>query len=119
MDVLEAEDAGQDDEEEEEEEEEGVCSALLPRLLLPNKGLLGLGEGVVKAWLKERTVVPATRRTVVVGFIFLSCGFPYERSEAREGSKRIGRRSCLCVRVGGGRGGGMSLCFGECAWSLQ
>ena len=76
-DMLDAEDAGQDDVEAEEEEEEGVCGALLPRLLLPNKGLVGLGEGVVKAWLKERTVVPATRRTVVVGFIILSFGFSY------------------------------------------
>lgn len=76
-DVLDAEeDAGQEAEaEEEEEEEEGICGALLLRLLLLNKGLVGLGEGAVKACVLK--AMPATRRTVVVDFmaflVALSC----------------------------------------------
>lgn len=63
--VLEAKDAGQDDEEDGEEEK--ACWGLpLPRLLLPNKGLVRLGEDVENACVKAML---ATRTTVVVDFI--------------------------------------------------
>lgn len=70
--VLEVNDAGHDDEEGGEEEE--TCWGLpLPRLLLPNKGLVGLGEGVENAWVKA--MLP-TRTTVVVNFIVCFSKFP-------------------------------------------
>jgi hypothetical protein len=78
---------------------------------------VGLGEGAVKACVLK--AMPATRRTVVMGFMTFPVA-PGSRGDVQDVSKRGGRKASkllLMWRIGvggGGRRGAMS--FVKCAW---